>query len=205
MDAINQMITMLVGVLTEGLGFCTDIIGIVAWVLHSLALFTIARRRGIPNPWLAWIPIGDFWILGVISDGYREKLRGEQKFKRYTFMKLHIALGVLFVLLLGVIFFGLLFGALSMEPTGNVLPGIVGEIAVLAVVAITIAMAVVAVWRTVLFYMALYDLFCSCDPDHSTLYLVLSLVGTLVLPGCYCIFSMICKNKDLGMPQISEA
>ena len=30
---------------------------ILNYVLQSLSLHTLARRRGIANPWLAWIPL----------------------------------------------------------------------------------------------------------------------------------------------------
>ena len=40
----------------------------VFYVLQSLSLYTIANRRGIRNPWLAWIPVGSSWTIGCISD-----------------------------------------------------------------------------------------------------------------------------------------
>ena len=43
-------------------------IGIGAYVLWSLGVYTIAKRRGIRKPWLSWIPVGNLWILGSISD-----------------------------------------------------------------------------------------------------------------------------------------
>ena len=48
--------------------------------------------------------------------------------------------------------------------------------------------------------MAVYDVFRSCEPKNSTLYLVLSLVGNVVIDGACCIFLILCKDKDLGMP-----
>ncbi|MDA3844976.1 MAG: hypothetical protein PF505_00330, partial [Vallitaleaceae bacterium] len=50
-------------------GFFIIIILLVAlagYVLCSLALMTMATNRGIENPWLAWIPVGNMWILGQI-------------------------------------------------------------------------------------------------------------------------------------------
>ena len=43
-----------------------SVIGIAAYVLVSLALYTMAQRRGIANPWLAWVPIADLYILALI-------------------------------------------------------------------------------------------------------------------------------------------
>jgi hypothetical protein len=42
------------------------VIGIAAYVLTSLALYTMAQKRGIANPWLAWVPIANLYILALI-------------------------------------------------------------------------------------------------------------------------------------------
>lgn len=42
------------------------VIGLAAYVLFSLGLYTMAQRRGIANPWLAWVPIADLYILALI-------------------------------------------------------------------------------------------------------------------------------------------
>ena len=44
------------------------LINIVLYVIKSLGLYTIAKRRGIHHPGLAWVPIANTWILGSISD-----------------------------------------------------------------------------------------------------------------------------------------
>lgn len=47
----------------------------------------------------------------------------------------------------------------------------------------------------VLRLLALHDLYASCDPDKSILYVILS----IMLP-VYPVFILICCRKDLGMP-----
>jgi len=42
------------------------ILGIAAYVLTALGLYSIAKNRGMENPWLAWIPIAQFYIIGAI-------------------------------------------------------------------------------------------------------------------------------------------
>ena len=46
--------------------FLGVIIGIAAYVLTALGLYKIAQKRGIENAWLAWIPVVQFYIVGVI-------------------------------------------------------------------------------------------------------------------------------------------
>lgn len=42
------------------------IIGIAFYVLMSLGLMKLADNKGIENSWLAWIPIANMYILGLI-------------------------------------------------------------------------------------------------------------------------------------------
>ncbi len=42
---------------------------IVMYVFQALALYTMARNRNFPRPWLAWIPIAQSYVMGaVIND-----------------------------------------------------------------------------------------------------------------------------------------
>jgi hypothetical protein len=42
------------------------IIGIGIYVLISLGLLTLATNANIENPWLAWVPFGNLYILGKL-------------------------------------------------------------------------------------------------------------------------------------------
>jgi hypothetical protein len=42
------------------------ILGIVMYILASLGLYKLAVNRRLENPWLAWIPIGNLYILGKL-------------------------------------------------------------------------------------------------------------------------------------------
>ena len=46
-------------------------ISIVSYVLGSVGFYRIAKRRGIHHAWLAWVPVGNGWLLGSISDHYQ--------------------------------------------------------------------------------------------------------------------------------------
>jgi len=56
------------GALIAGLIFTVIgvILGIAAYILTALGLYAIAKNRGMENPWLAWIPIAQFYIIGAI-------------------------------------------------------------------------------------------------------------------------------------------
>lgn len=46
--------------------FISTIIGIILYVFSSLGLMKLAQNRGIENAWLAWIPIGNLYIMGTL-------------------------------------------------------------------------------------------------------------------------------------------
>ena len=202
----------------EGLfsmNFTTGGLGILVYVLQALALYTIAQRRGIKKPWLAWIPVVNVWILGSISDQYQYVVKRQVKNKRKVLLGLNIAMTILAILLIAALiwlFASLVMVGVSMNLfSGGNMPGanidtyafeaLADEIGVLLLMCLTVLpLLVLVIIHTVCFYMALYDVFCSCEPKNSTLYLVLSLVGNVVVDGARCIFLMLCKDKDLGMP-----
>ena len=58
------------------------LISIVMYVLQSIGLYKTAKRRGIHNAWLSWLPVGCTWIIGCISDQYQYVVRGKIRNKR---------------------------------------------------------------------------------------------------------------------------
>lgn len=70
---------------------------IASYVLLALGLYTMAKRRGIRNPWLAWIPVANLWLLGCISDQYLYLTQGQNKAKRKLMLILAIVSAVLVI------------------------------------------------------------------------------------------------------------
>ena len=169
---------------------------VVMYILEGKSLSAIARRRGIDNPWLAWVPVGSSWLLGAVSDQYRYvtygQIRDRRKLLTWLSAVLYAVLTVLFVLLAIWI-----VGAISAA-------GISGEEAFIAtymggffvIYMVALLLSGVSTVMSVFQYMAYYDLFRSCDPDKSLIYLLVSIFTTYPLP--FFVFS--CRNKDLGMP-----
>lgn len=42
------------------------LLGLVFYILFSMGLYTMANRRGLPNPWLAWIPVAQIYTMGEV-------------------------------------------------------------------------------------------------------------------------------------------
>ena len=169
-------------------------ISIVAYVFQSVSMYSIANRRGIKNPWLSWVPLGNLWMLGCISDQYRYVAKGQVKNKRKSLLILGVVMSLLAVVTL-VIAMVVMIGAIGSEymSDSEMAAMMVGLIIMLVV---WLALLAVSVAVTVIQYMALYDLFVSCDPNNGVLFLVLSILISMAMPICM----FICRKKDGGMP-----
>lgn len=183
--------------LWTGFSLCTNLLSIVSYVLFSLGLYTVAKRRMINHPWLSWIPVANIWILGSLSDQYRYVVRGQNKSKRKVLLTLKIvavALSVVIVVVcLGAVFnlaAGAVYGMDEEQLFREVFSMLFG-VGGLALVTVPVTV-VLAVFR----YMALYDLYLSFDPENAVLFLVLSIIFAVTEP----FFIFFNRQKDRGMP-----
>lgn len=156
--------------------------GIASYVLSSLGLYTVAERRGLRHAWLAWVPIGNAWLLGSISDQYQYVAKGKVTGRRKMLLVLNIAIVVVYI--------GWLVGMI-----GNIIGGYMGGMVLGMVLGWLLFMAV-WVALCVFLYISYYDLFRSCQPSNAVLYLVLSILVSVTLP----FFIFLIRKKDLGMP-----
>ena len=168
-----------------------------SYVLQSVSLHTIAKRRGIHKPWLSWLPIGEMWIVGCISDQYQYVVKGRVKNKRKALLVLNIILWACVIaiyVLLGV----MLVQAFTLESLPSVdhtdLFSILGPTT--AMMGISLVMSGISIAVMVIRYIALYDLYTSCNPKNNVVFLVLGIVFSFLTP--FFIFAN--RNRDGGMP-----
>lgn len=185
--------------LVSGLGqlLTSSLFSIASYVMTALALYAIAKRRGLHKPWLAWIPVVDSWLLGSISDQYRYVSQGQIKSKRKWLLGLEIASASLLVIILGVCISAVVqavLSAASFYAEDALLRSATSSL--IGAVALLVPLATVAIAKSVITYMALYDVYKSLDPGNCVMYLVLSILIPVTQP-----FFLLCnRNKDLGMP-----
>lgn len=164
---------------------------VAVYVLQSLSIYTIAKRRGIQKPALAWVPVANVWTLGCISDQYRYVVKGQVKNKRKWMLGLSIAMWAVYAV------FFVAFGALMFAVIDDThATDVVGASGFVGMMATAVLMMGICIPLAVLQYMALYDLYRSCDPDNAVLYLVLGIFVSI----CQIVFLFLCRKKDLGMP-----
>lgn len=173
------------------------VLSIVSYVLSSLALYTMAARRGIDKAWLSWVPVINVWIIGSLSDQYRYVVKGQYKSKR----KVLLVLNLLSILLTVVMVIGVIIMVVNV--INDTVYGISGEDVVntmmgtlFAEVALVLPLAGIAIAAAVIRYMALYDIYTSVDPVNNVLFLVLSILFGVTEP----FFLFFSRNSDAGMP-----
>lgn len=168
---------------------------LVIWVFRSLALYTIGRRRGLKNPWLAWVPVGQEWIIGSVSDQYQYLTQGKNQNRRKILLILKLA-AVVIGLVAGVVgIFNVMrpiamYGGYSGEETIRMMMPMTGSM-LLSVVSAGICI-VAFVFRQI----SMYDLYRSCEPKNAIPYLVFGILFGVLEP----VFLMILRNRDEGMP-----
>ncbi len=167
--------------------FVSLVYSVVSYVLHSIGLYTIANRRSIHHSWLAWIPVGNLWLLGSVSDQYQYVVKGKIKNRRKAMLWMYIALVAVYL----VWFIFMVVNAFSANNMDTANAG-----AVIGIIVGVLAIVVLAILISVFRYLAYYDLFVSCNPGNAVLFLVLSIVFPVALP----FFVFACRKKDNGMP-----
>lgn len=185
------------------------LLGIVLYVIKSLGLYTIAKRRGIACPWLAWLPIGCEWITASIADQYRKVTYGKATIRRFIVLVLaviSIGMGVATTTTMNdkrddieeLVEYTEQMGQYIDEENAVRLVTTVfedlGEI-MGGVFLISSVAALVGFVSKVYWYVCAGDVYASCCPKNGTMMLVLSIFVPVLEP-----FFFFCnKEKDAGM------
>ena len=190
-SSLGKMLLVMLGIYAV-----VFIYAIAAYILSSLGHYTIAQRRGIKHPWLAWIPFGNLWILGSIADQYQYVSMGQVKSRRKVLMGLQIA-GTAVALAIFGMYVKLVVDVLitaggNIELVDPVSMGVI----VLVILLLCLAACVLSIILTVFRYISLYNLFASCWPGCKVAFILLSIFLSVTEP--FLVFA--CRNKDLGMP-----
>lgn len=175
------------------------VISAVMYVLKSIGLYSVAKRRRIKHPWLAWIPLGDYWILGSIADQYRYVSRNEVCSRRKVLLVMFaisqfigVAASYLSVELMAIIAESA--RQISAGYDFSLLVDLGSTLALLLTAGL--AALIVSVVAMVFYFIALHDYYKSCYPDQKSLFLVLSILFPVTIP--FFIFG--CRKGEKGMP-----
>lgn len=193
---LNDAIAGIVVGIVAAIGVCALVTGIALFVFRALSVFKIARRRGISNAWLAWVPVCSDWILGSVADQYQYVVKGRIKNRRLPLLLLGIGVGILQIIA-SVSGINSMVLALRMM-MGEIPNGAMAPLILAYVLPVILWIGTVA--QLVIHSIAVYDLYSSCNPQCNVLYLVLGLLFQFLEP----FFFFVCRNQEEGMPPRRE-
>lgn len=164
------------------------IAGLASYIFTSLSYYTIAQRRQIKNPWLAWIPVGNYWIIGSIADDY-DKRNGINK----NWRKVLLALALISYGAIVVFYVIMMASVISMAiSTGNMEPEVADFIPLFIGMYIGIFVIVLpAAALGACIYVCTYKVFESTVPEKSLKYFLLS----ILVPFASVVCLWRCRNQ----------
>ncbi len=179
---------------------CAVGISIASYVMSSLAIHTIGKRRQIRYPWLAWIPVANSWAIGNIAREYDER-KGIKRKWNVVLLSMNIAVMALaFLMIVALIVYSVSIAitvAYNQAITeADVIPGAIAFMIVLYT--FIIAMIAVATAWTICASICYFKLFESTVPEKALKYFIISLLVPLGMPICL----MLCRNKGYPEPEV---
>lgn len=157
--------------------------GLISYVLTSLSIYTIAGNRNIDNAWLAWIPIGNSWIVGSIADEYDARNGIKRKWRTILL--------VLSVLMVATYIFLFVFMMVTALTTFSNTTAESAEADVVATIMMILPIYIAYI-VTILVAVVYSAFVCICNfkiyeatvPDKAVLYTILGMTVPLARPIC---------------------
>lgn len=170
------------------------IFSIVSYVLRSISLFKIGKRRGVRLYGLAWVPVARAWVSGSIADIHDRKLGHNYKWRHFL-LWFSVAVFICLVVVIAIyanfiIKLIAIADYLSEAEFDDMFLRHIGGIYLFV-----IATSFISTVTTVFTYICMYKFFESCRPRFTMLYLILS----IILPVTYPFFVFACRNWDDGV------
>ncbi|MDO4608412.1 MAG: hypothetical protein Q4B40_04390 [Clostridia bacterium] len=169
---------------------------VFSYVMTSLSLMTIAKRRAVQNPWLAWVPVGNYWVLGAIITEYD----GRNGIKR-RWDKVLLTLGIIFGACVVIFFIATIIFvvfAIGAQERPSLVGINVGAAAAAGIwfFAAYIALILCSVAVSFIALVCYYKLFESTVPEKALKYFLLSFLCPFAAPICL----FLCRNKGYEVP-----
>lgn len=158
------------------------ILGIAMYVMNAIALMRMAKKVGVSKGWLAFIPIGDIYMLGRISDA--------GKGKRTRTKMLMVTTIILFVLY--ILWFAVLIGAAVAAPMADEIP----DMFIAPLFIMLALMMVAAICLTVFEFIAYYHICDNFGGSNGVSYFIGLLLGFFFMPIVSVILLLILSGKQ---------
>lgn len=165
-------------------------IGIANYIITSISLHSIASRRNIPNPWMAWIPVASNWIIGSIVDYHNDK-KGIKNIWRKVLLCLSLIYVIGFAMIMVAIFIILFINVFNSADELSLYT----IICIIAIYLLYFVVIVAAMAYQISTYICLYKIFEELAPKKAIKYILLSVL--VPLASAFCLLK--CKDSLNGI------
>lgn len=189
MDEMMFAVGLGIGVLTVYL--LAIAITVASYILTSLSLYTLAKRRGVQHPGLAWVPVANYWLIGSLANEI-DAQNGHQRTWNKTLLTLSLtAIAGVVVSYISIIVIAVVytFSLNYIDWSEDVFLSLLLVFYVLLVLAMIVAVAL-----SICTAICIYKIFESTVPEKAVKYLLLYIL--VPLAGGICLF----KARNQGYP-----
>lgn len=165
---------------------------IVAYILQAISLQTIAKRRGISKPWLAWIPFGINWIVGAIARDH-DKRNGINRRWDKILLTISLIAGLLCFVLEVLAVIALIW--IAMNSANSYMSEEGALIIVLLLYSLLIPILFLVSIFSVLQTICVFKIFESTVPKRALTYFMIYFIVPFAAP--FCLFA--CRNKGYAV------
>lgn len=158
-------------------------ISVASYVLTSYSLHTLAKRRNIKKPWLAWIPLASCWTLGCLANEYDVKNGQDRKWQKALII-MGIVVYATLILALAVLFTWAMSMATMYDSPLYVGTGIVESVGFMVFYVIYLVAIMVAMAWGICQTLCIYKIFESTVPEKALKYIILYILVPLAGPIC---------------------
>lgn len=158
-------------------------VSVVCYIFNGIGLYTLAKRRNLNSPFLAFIPVANSYLTGEIADDINRTMNKKSKYAK-TILALFIVSFLLPLVTIPFSIVGTLVGSLvGLAVVSNIVSSLTTAVSV-----------VVSVCCSVYLYIAYYKIYKEYAPDKAVLFIVLSILLPVTQP--FIVFSL--RNKISG-------
>lgn len=175
------------------LGFFGSFLSLALFVLKGFGLYRMAKSLGINNSWLSFVPFADLYILGSIASKYIKK-DGSKSAKFGIILPIIYAIAYVIAIIFFVVFIVFCLNLIVEAEQAMFDPNSFSlNLSMFIPVVITYIITLISgIIYKVLFFISLWRVFAIFDNDNKTIFLVLSILFSILAP----IFIFIMRNNN---------
>lgn len=173
------------------------VFALVMYIFESIGLYSVAKRRGLKHPFMAWIPYTNTYLFGKAAEQYETAVKGKSKNYKAILLCLSIiltAVTALFNVVIYALSNSIVYLAQDCAYNSDAI------VLIISLILLYIAMLVVSVIYSVFYFIALHKIYRSFSTKSSTLLLIFSIIFPVIVP--FVIFAS--RKKDDGFIELNE-